>query len=154
MIEGRRLNELGVLLSSSRSNSTWDILLDRGRADLGLAMAALLPFAAEPRTGLLPSRLPGLIAREETLRELRECRGVSRPSRYPLAWPVRLDEGVDGVDDPEKMIGGVVHVLCRRAPGLRLLEAYASLDRTSFPAISLTRMAGSFSMFRIESRRP
>ena len=67
---------------------------------------------------------------------------------------MRLDEGVDGVDDAENKIGGVVHVLCRRAVGLRLLTPYASLDRTSLPAISLTRIAGSFSMFRIASSRP
>lgn len=94
------------------------------------------------------------MAREETLREFRGCRGVSRPSKYPLDWPVRFAEGVDGVEEAENMTGGVVHVLCRRAVGLRLLEPYASLDRTSFPAISLTRIAGSFSMFRMASRRP
>lgn len=100
IMEGRRLKEPGVLLSSSRSMSTWDIRLERGRADLGLAAAALLEFAADPRAGLLPSRLPGLMTSEETLSEFRGCRGVSRPSRYPLGWPVRFDEGVEGVEEP------------------------------------------------------
>ena len=45
-------------------------------------------------------------------------------------------------------------MLCRRAVVGLLLIPNASLDRTSFPAISRTRMAASFSMSRMESRRP
>lgn len=125
--EGLRLR-VGGFPSSSCIDSKYERRLDMPRAWRG-RVGAELPFAAAARAETLPSRLPGRKAKEDPLNAVRGCRGVSLPSRYPLDWLDRLDEGVDGVE-LEKGFGGVVDVLFLRLVGLRLRpkESLCSFD--------------------------
>lgn len=155
--ERRRDCGVAFVSSSSGKSSLWDIPWFSPRDILLLAAATGPPFTAGvkspegPEPPLLPSRLPGRIANAEPLRWLRECRGVSRPSKYPLDWLERLSCGDDGVDGRDK-----VEVLLRLTPALRFPrdnDSLSSLDLISFPAMSLTRTAGSSSSSLIASSR-
>ena len=151
MIELRRDNELDGRDSSSGSNSTCDSRLDipRGKRVRGVPEEPFKPDRLE----LLPSRLAGRRTSADPLRAFRGCRDESRPSKYALDWLGRC--GVDGADWLAKRLpDDEVEVLWRRSPGFRFPNPKESLDPTSLPAMSRTRIAGSFSNSLTSSRRP